>query len=338
MKRTCRCASPFAGMRKGRAARRLPRSAFVVACGVLLLSSWASATRDWNSVKSFVYQLTNYNNGKLDEIAHSDFDLAVVDLTRDGNSDFFTRSEIEAVKKTGKIILAYFEIAAIEDYRPEWKDTPQDLKAGAVSGWPKEQYVKFWDERWWPVVQGRVDQALKAGFDGAYMDMITTYEEIPVKHVSREELARRMVALICRISKYAKSQNPAFKIVPQNSPELYTWTPWNAKPNEDYINAIDGIGIESVFYLAHDKPANKSWCKENRDNALAIKKAGKLVFGIDYAKKPESIADAYARQRAIGFIPYVSVVALDAVSREDETKQAPLKTTGEKQGRKKRNK
>jgi len=272
-------------------------------------------------VKSWVYQLTKYQDGKLDQIAQAGFDLAVIDLTRDGNSDFFTHDEIGALKQKGTIVLAYFEIGAIENYRPEWKEIPEDLKVGIVKGWPKERKVKFWDERWWPVVRGRVDQALKAGFDGAYLDMITAYEEIPAKEMKREELARKMVDLISRVSSYAKSKNPQFKIVPQNSPELYTWSYWEAKPNEKYISAIDGIGVEDVFYLAHDKPASAKWCQENRDNAVAIKNAGKLVLGVDYAKTPACIADAYAKQRAIGFVPYVSVVQLDVVLREGETKK-----------------
>ena len=171
------------------------------------------------------------------------------------------------------------------------------------------------------VVKGRVDQALKAGFDGAYLDMVTAYEEAPAKEMTREELAHKMVALISRISQYAKAANPQFKIVPQNSPELYTWAYWEPKPNQDYIRAVDGLGIEDVFYLAHDKPAKMKWCEENRQNALAIKRAGKLVLGVDYAKTPACIADAYARQRALGFVPYVSVVSLDKVVKEGETRK-----------------
>jgi cysteinyl-tRNA synthetase len=178
--------------------------------------------------------------------------------------------------------------------------------------------VKYWEERWWPVVKGRVDQALKAGFDGAYLDMVTAYEEAPAKEMKREELAHKMVELISRISQYAKAANPQFKIVPQNSPELYTWAYWEPKPNEEYIRAIDGLGIEDVFYLAHDKPAKMKWCEENRQNALAIKRAGKLVLGVDYAKTPACIADAYAKERALGFVPYVSVVSLDVVVKEGE--------------------
>ncbi len=47
-------------------------------------------------------------------------------------------------------------------------------------------------------------------------------------------------------------------------------------------------------------------------------KTGKLVLGIDYAKKSASIADAYGKQQALGFVPYVSVEALDRIPRRTE--------------------
>jgi hypothetical protein len=53
---------------------------------------------------------------------------------------------------------------------------------------------------------------------------------------------------------------------------------------------------------------------------------------VDYAKTPVCIADAYAKQRAIGFIPYVTVVQLDVVRREDETTRG--KAADEKGGAK----
>ena len=81
--------------------------------------------------------------------------------------------------------------------------------------------------------------------------MVTTYEEIPTNGIKREELANKMVDLIVRVSKYAKSKNPNYKIVSQNCAELYTWSYWEPTPNKRYIEAIDGIGMESV--LAYNK-------------------------------------------------------------------------------------
>lgn len=261
----------------------------------------------WNEVGTWVYQLSDYQNDQLNQIAAANFDLAVIDLARDGSSDFFTQAEIAALQETNKLVLAYFEIGAIENYRPEWPDVPGDLKLGAVSGWAGEQYVKYWDERWWPIVQGRIDQALAAGFDGAYLDMIVTYEEIPADAAgtNRNDLASKMVDLIDRASVYAKSIDPEFKIVPQNAPELYTWP--------KYLPAIDGLGMEELYYLAMDRPCDKSWCIENRDNAAAIAGAGNLVLSIDYANEEANIADAYTQSLAAGFVPYVSVRNLNVM-------------------------
>lgn len=262
----------------------------------------------WNNVESWVYQLSGYPNDQLTEIAGSNFDLAVIDLARDGSEDFFTYSEIQAVKAMGKIVLAYFEIGAIEDYRPEWPDVPTDLMLGAVDGWPDEQYVKYWDPLWWTiVVKNRIDRALAAGFDGAYLDMVVTYEEIPanIAGTNRDDLARKMVALIANISEYAKSQNPNFKVVPQNSPELYAYP--------GYLTAIDGLGMEELYILATDQPCTYDWCYENRANAAAIHAAGKLVLTIDYANKQTNIDTAYTQSLAAGFVPYVSVRDLDVM-------------------------
>ncbi len=62
------------------------------ALAFLLLTAFpAWADRDWPRVKSWVYQLTKYQDNHLDQIANAGFDLAVIDLSRDGKDDFFTR-------------------------------------------------------------------------------------------------------------------------------------------------------------------------------------------------------------------------------------------------------
>ncbi len=262
----------------------------------------------WDAVTSWAYQLTDYPNDSLDEIAASGYDLVVIDLTRDGATDYFTLEEIRNVQATGKIVLAYFEIGAIENYRPEWSETPADLKLGPVEGWPDEQYVRYWDPRWWPIVRGRVDQALAAGFDGAYLDMVVSYEEISTRKAGMDVDARAqaMVNLIAAVSAYAKERNPAFKIVPQNAPELYVWP--------GYLDAIDGLGVEELYFRATDKPCTARWCAENREATLAVRAAGKLVLTVDYATRPNNVRAAYTQSRADGFVPYVTTVELDRLA------------------------
>ena len=263
------------------------------------------AAKEWAGVQTWVYQLHNYQDDRLDQLAASQFDLAVIDLARDGAGDYFTADEIAALKASSKIVLAYFEIGAIENYRPEVASVPADLKLGPVVGWPDEFYVRYWDERWWPVVQGRIDQALAAGFDGAYLDMIVTYEEIPANAAgtARADLASKMVDLIAQVSQYARSQKPGFKVVPQNNPELWSWP--------KYLPAIDGLGMEQMYYQDTASPCNLDWCQANRADAAAVRQAGKLVLSIDYTSRAAEISSAYRQARSAGFVPYVSTVDLD---------------------------
>ena len=75
------------------------------------------------NVRSWVYQLSSYQNNRLDQIAGSSFDLAVVDLARDGGGDYFTPGEVAALTSRGKLALAYFR-----DRRH------RGLSAGVVTG------------------------------------------------------------------------------------------------------------------------------------------------------------------------------------------------------------
>ncbi len=293
------------------AAYKFEYGKLAVSAVMLLTTPCVVLAKPFEEVSSWAYQLTGYEEGGLDDLVASSAELVVIDLTKDGVSEYFQPEDIHQIKANGKQVLAYFEIGGIEDYRPEWSTIAKDLKAGAVDDWPREQYVKYWDERWWPVVRSRVDQAIDAGYDGAFLDLLTAYIEIPNTDMSDEERAKLMVKLVIRLSDHAKSRQAGFKIVPQNCPELATWSHWKPRINHEYLAAIDGIAIESPYYMAHDKPCKASWCRENRQDALAVKHQGKVLLGVDYAKKENSIRHAYALQQKAGFVPYVSVIELN---------------------------
>ncbi|GAB3436193.1 endo alpha-1,4 polygalactosaminidase [Flindersiella endophytica] len=147
---------------------------------------------------------------------------------------------------------------------------------------------------------GRLDEVAGAPGDYAVIDLALVPGE------TRDSLAGRMTALIVRASEYAKQRRPGFLIVPQNSPEL--------RHQPGYLAAIDGIGVEDLFFRAHDQPCREDWCAENLANVRALKAAGKFVLAVDYAKRPENVEQACARYREEGFAGYVSTVDLDRVS------------------------
>lgn len=264
------------------------------------------------AIQNWVYQLTDYPAGKLDALIAAPFDLAVIDLARDAHLDYFTRPEIAALQNSGKKVLAYFEIGSIENFRPEWpliKEQNPDLMLNQWPDWPEEYFVRYWEEHWWQlVVRPRVQKALDAGFDGIYLDTPLAYEELELRLVpgeTRDSLARKMVNLIVRISQFAKQQKPGFWVFPQNSPELRRYP--------GYTAAIDGIGMEELFFLAHDKPCNLDYCPENLAQTRTLHQAGKIVLAVDYAKRPGNIQSACQSARKEGFVPYVTVVELNRI-------------------------
>lgn len=278
------------------------------------LTSTTPTTFTLKGVKKWVYQLQGYENDKLDQITRNAFDLAVFDLARDASTGYFTRTELSALKASGKIALAYFTIGSIEDYRPELAKVETempDIILGRVDGWPQERYVKYWDARWWPIVKGRVDQAIAAGYDGVYLDLIFAYEDIPPAQVgfTRAELARKMVELIAKIADYARGRQAGFLIVPQNNPELYTDYDkpgnWNL-----YLKSIDALAVENLYYLDSGGRCTATWCAENIANSKEVLKQGKPVFSVDYTTIKANIQDVYQKADAAGFVPYVNVAGL----------------------------
>jgi cysteinyl-tRNA synthetase len=261
----------------------------------------------------WVYQLQGYAGGHLDELARAPQRLAVIDLARDAATDYFRPEEIAALRASGKTVLAYFEIGSIEEFRPEYgrlRAEAPDLILNRWPDWPDEHFVRYWEPPWWErVVRPRVDQALRAGFDGVYLDTPLAYEELDLSLVpglSRAQLAQAMVDLIAAISRYAKARAAGFQIVPQNSPELRRYP--------GYTEAIDGIGMEELFVRATDIPCGEAYCAENLTNTRALLELGKYVLAVDYATDARLVASACANYRAEHFAGYVGVRALDRIS------------------------
>jgi len=268
-------------------------------------------------ITSWLYQLDGYPGGRLDVVAASPHHLAVIDLVRDGSASYFTRSEVARVRRSGKRVLAYTEIGAIERYRPEYRvAVDAGLTLNRWREWPDEYFVRYWDPAWWTlVVRPRVDRAISAGFDGVYLDTPLAYQEIDLgllvgePEADRRVLTQRMVDLMVRISRYAKASRPGFWVVPQNSPELAGYP--------DYRTAIDGIGIEELFFRAtgtkSDLPCAAGWCAENLAAVRRLRDAGKLVLAVDYADQPGNVRAVCHRYRQERFAGYVTIRALDRI-------------------------
>ena len=115
-----------------------------------------------------------------------------------------------------------------------------------------------------------------------------------------------MRQFVGKISTEAKKANPSFLVVPQGGVGLFTD---KGRPANDYLKAIDGIGQEEIFY-GFDNKDNRKTPKKETDHFLKLlavaRNAGKPVLSIDYASRKELVDDAYAKNAAAGFVPFVA--------------------------------
>ena len=273
-----------------------------------------------SAVNDFLYQLQELN---LTTIGGTAYDLVVMDYSAGGDDGTaFTAAQIAALKHSPggeKIVLAYMSIGEAEDYRFYWQDdwTPGHPAWLDVENpdWEGNYKVHYWDPGWQTIIFSYTDRLLDAGFDGAYLDIIDAYEYYADGSAGlttgrgRATAAQEMADLVAAIRAYAHSRDPDFYIFPQNAPELASLVP-------AYLNSVDGIGQEDIYYGYEDDdvmtvPAVTAELEGYLD---LFKNAGKLVLTVDYATTRAHVDDAYAKSQAQGYVPFCTVRDLDQLT------------------------
>ena len=119
------------------------------------------------------------------------------------------------------------------------------------------------------------------------------------KDEKTDENAARMQTFIADISVYAKGLNPDFIIIPQNGIELaFNFTDPSEGINSLYINAIDGFGVEELFYDGKLSVDNEIL------GMLCTLKSSKTILVSDYVSNSENISDAVLRSKNEDFIAF----------------------------------
>jgi len=289
-------------------------------------------------VESWAIQLQGYDEeGALDRLAFSPVDLVVIDPidTQRGRETFDTGRLVSRLKRS-KLVLAYLNVGQAEDYRTYWRPhwraptatepgKPTYLLTVDPDGWPGNYPVEYWDPRWQAVLWGadsaQLDRAIRAGFDGVYLDWILGHEDAAVAKAARAariDPHLAMAELVRDLRAYARSKNPEFLIIAQNAASLGERVP-------DFIDWVDGVAQESVSFggesnvgwddpRAGDIPTPRvgDWSTETLLRQLRpFVFAGKPVFTIDYCLDPDNadVARTYSRSR--GGIPFVTRSPLD---------------------------
>ncbi len=87
------------------------------------------------------------------------------------------------------------------------------------------------------------------------LSILTLFINCSNEQISEKSVGRKMQDFVCNISIYAHSYNANFIIIPQNGIEMaYN----NAEPEEgintSYLDAIDGFGVEELFFNGDYQP------------------------------------------------------------------------------------
>lgn len=115
-----------------------------------------------------------------------------------------------------------------------------------------------------------------------------------------DKAGEKMQEFIIDISNYAKAQKPGFIIIPQNGAELafnYLYQPDGTYAA--YLNAIDGFGIEELFYNYGYEP------DQERIDMLRELVDSKPVMVSEMVTDPNSVAHAYQLNANEGFLCFV---------------------------------
>ncbi len=111
------------------------------------------------------------------------------------------------------------------------------------------------------------------------------------------------------ISGYAKSAVPGFIIIPQNGHELLTLDgEVTGDPAEDYLEAIDGIGREDLFYgYEEDDVATPLFERESMIGFMDIaENHGVEALVVDYCSTISHMDDSYSGNYAKGYISFAA--------------------------------
>ncbi len=118
-------------------------------------------------------------------LSNTNFDAVVVDVFHRGRTPF-VKAAVQGMKfkKLGarRLVLAYMNIGAVENYRYYWKDgwgegNPNFI-SGPVPGNPDKFFVEFWRPGWRQMITGNTKSYLYGivaqGFDGVILDGLDT--------------------------------------------------------------------------------------------------------------------------------------------------------------------
>jgi len=311
-----------------------------------------------DDVTYWAYQIQDISEaGAVDALVASHYDLLVLEPTRtDWSSDdrgFDTREMVARLKNSQasdgvhrKLVIAYIDIGEAEDWRWYWTwskdwdcvgdppaDWPDYILACDPDGWSGNYPVAYWDSRWKDIViygenqssapygdyTSVIDEVIRDGFDGMYLDWVEGYENeevVAAAQAAGKDPAVEMITFIREMKEYTTARDPGFLIIQQNGAAL-------SEGHPELFTVIDAISQEGIWYGGD---ATDDWDDPHGHDGLndaslvnyyigyldQYLDAGLPVFNCEYAL---IYADtAYANASSKGYVPYVTRCSLSRLT------------------------
>jgi cysteinyl-tRNA synthetase, unknown class len=120
-------------------------------------------------------------------LSNTNFDAIVVDVFHRGRAPF-SKAAVRGMKfkKLGarRLVFAYMNIGAAENYRYYWKDNWQEGAPSFITaptlGNPDKFYIEYWQPGWRKIITGNTKSylygILRQGFDGVVLDGLDSYK------------------------------------------------------------------------------------------------------------------------------------------------------------------
>lgn len=280
---------------------------------MLLLYCIPAAQSTLNNVGAWAFQLQNFNTNAL--ATGTGYNLVVTDYSYDGsNANRVPAADVTTVKNSDKLYVSYISIGEAEDYRSYWQTgwagNPPAWLGPENPNWQGNYKVRYWDTAWQNIVYSYVDTIIAQDFDGIYLDIIDAWyywqHEVPQQQqVSNADSL--MIDFILRIRNhvYTVTGNQQFLIIPQNGEDLIYQPAISTGLRNQYLNAINAVGIEDVFFTGNndeDNPYAPDYYRIN--NLLQYKAAGKKILTIEYLTQPAKIQQYRDSADTYGFVTY----------------------------------
>jgi len=268
---------------------------FRILCWTVLGFSSSAASSDSSlSVTSWAYQLQGIDVDAV--VADESFELIVMDYSVNGSRDGkFTPDQINRIKQSGKKAIAYLSIGEAESYRSYWNSTwesnPPSWLGPENPHWESNFKVRFWDPAWQAIIFSYLDEIYDQGFDGIYCDIIDAYyywrEENPEKPDADALMAQLLINLRNHLS---DRKDRSFAIIIQNGETIIDEENMTDALRGQLFDAIDGIGVEDVFFSGELDDNNPYQPEGERLPYLReFLQQGKTVLAVEYVTEPSLI-------------------------------------------------